>query len=94
MINLPKQMLIYNKTASFNLNSLNSTVKNKVDKIFRVNPTTRQSYQVWAPAAGVLQFSGLVCGEIYIIESNSVNFNLTNDNSDDGLISFNKNTCV
>lgn len=94
MITFTKQMLIYNKTSAFNLNSLNSTVRGKIEKIFRVNPSTRQSYQIWSPAAGVLQFSAMSCGEIYIIESNTVNFNLTNDNSDDGLVSFNKNTCI
>lgn len=94
MITFTKQMLIYNKTTPFNLSSLNSMVKGKIEKIFRINPTTKQSYQVWSPSAGVLQFSSLSCGQIYVIESNTINFNLTNDNSDDGLISFNKTTCI
>lgn len=96
MISALKEILIYNKSAPTNLNSLNSTVKNKIDKIFRVNPNTGSSYQVWSPQAGVLQFAGLVCDGIYIIESNSINFNLSNDNSNDGLANlanYNKNIC-
>lgn len=86
MIQHFKETLIYNAINAFNLNSLNVEIKNKIDKIFRVNTITGLSYQVWAPSAGVIQFSSLNCGEIYAIESNSIGFNLRNDDSDDGLV--------
>lgn len=89
MINTLKEILVYNKVASFNLNTLNDSVKSKIDKISRVNPNTGQSFQVWSPAAQVFNFSSLVCGGIYVIESSPTNFTgayqLSNDGNDDGL---------
>lgn len=96
MINTIKEVLIYNKSAPFNLNSLNLSVKNKIEKISRVNPSTGTSYQVWSPGIGVLQFSALTCSDVYIFESNTIGFNLTNDNSSDGLvkpINYSHNIC-
>lgn len=96
MITALKEILIYNKSAAFNLNSLNTNIKNKINKILRINPATGSSYQIWSPNAGVFQFSALTCDGLYIIESNSVDFNLSNDNSSDGLVKLNnydKNIC-
>ena len=101
MINTQKAILVYNKSTNFNLNGLNTTVKSKIEKISRVDPTTGNAFQVWAPntSPAVINFSALTCGNIYIIESvNTATFpyQLTNDGSDDGLRSANdydKNIC-
>lgn len=89
MINTLKEILVYNKTTSLNLNTLDAGVKSKIDKVSRVNPTTGQSFQIWSSAAGVFNFASLVCGGVYVIESSSINFTgpyqLSNDGSDDGL---------
>lgn len=88
MIQYSKEILIYRGNIAFNLNSLLSSIKNKIDKILRVNPVTGASYQVWAPGVGVYQFSSLNCGEIYVIESNSINYEISNN-----LIYYNTNLC-
>lgn len=73
-----KEVLIYNSTIAFNLNSLTSTIKTKIDKIVRVNPSTGLSYQIWSLKNGVFQFSALECGNIYIVESSEIGYNLSN----------------
>lgn len=88
MITALKEVLIYNASAALNLNNLNAEIKSKIDKIFRVNPITGSSYQIWSPNNGILQFSSLNCGEIYIIESNSTEYNIS-----DNLIIYDTNLC-
>lgn len=83
-----KEILIYVGTNPFNLNSISTEIKNNINKIFRVNPVTGLSYQVWAPSAGVVQFSSLNCGEVYAIESDSVGYELSNN-----LVSHDTNLC-
>lgn len=89
MINYLKETLIYNSKNAFNLNSLSANIKSKIDKILRVNPSTGSSYQIWSPNAGVLQFSALSCGEIYVIESNTINYNISNN-----LVVYDVNLCA
>lgn len=88
MITNTREVLVYNGINSFSLNSLSNEIKNKIDKIFRVNPTTGLSYQIWSPSSGIYQFSALNCGEIYIIESNSINYIISNN-----LITYNSLLC-
>lgn len=88
MIQYTKEILIYTSNTAFNLNSLPSNIKNNIDKIIRSNPITGASYQIWSPKAGIIQFSALVCGEIYMIESNTVNYEISPN-----LIIYNTNLC-
>lgn len=88
MIIFQKQRLIYNNVNPFNLNSLPSNIKNKIDKIIRINPSTGASYQIWSPSTNVVQFSSLNCGTIYTIESNSTDYNISDD-----LIVYDINLC-
>jgi hypothetical protein len=99
MINFLREILIYNKNTPFLLSNLSNDVRSKIVKISRVSPSG-QAFQVWAPSVSppVIQFPGLECGKIYIIESIETGYLLTSPGeTDDGLVTpdnYDKNICL
>ena len=99
MINLFKEILIYNKNSPFLLSQLPTEIRAKIAVIKRVSPSGT-TFQVWNPTTNSFQFPGLECGKIYVVESvdgTSLPYLLApNGSTDDGLRSANdydKNIC-